>query len=147
MEVSQDQLIDVGLNVIGFLAAGGLLLLISSFFRKDRETIPAVEAVATTAPEPEPVDLSEEDTPAPDLEFMSFSPPNAEAAVDGSDSVKSAPSAEVSRRDRSEIIRVAREMIQARRTTEEIANKLPLSEAELAMLSRNNTGVDGEDNG
>jgi hypothetical protein len=147
MEVSQEQLIDVGLNVIGFLAAGGLLLLISSFFRRDRTTKPAAEVVSSGEPGTVLVDLPENDNPAPDLEFVSFTPLSEETDDRTTESVTQRPSTEVSRRDRSEVIRMAREMIKARRSTEEITDELPLSEAELAMLSRNNTGIDGEDNG
>jgi hypothetical protein len=121
--------------VVGFLAAGGFFLVISSMVRgrqgrKSTETVvdekPAVAKAAAPAVEGRSslsfVSLASE-RPGKKTEAKEASPTPTETA------------AESMRRNRAEVINLARKMIAARESREAIAGKLPISEAELSMLS------------
>ncbi len=149
MDVSQDQLIDLALNLIGFLAAGGLLMIVASMFGRRGNKQPVTDTAETPHTEapviPAAPAESEEDNS--DLQFINLSQSSATPEKETPAPEEQGPAGGVTRRNRSEIIRLAREMIEARRSTEEIAHSLPVSEAELAMLSQNTPAFHGEDNG
>lgn len=147
MEVSQEQLIDMGLNIIGFLAAGGLLVIVSSAFRgrgKGRAAIVAQPTVATDTPTESVPATNTDDS---DMEYVSLVPTGSIEKVESPTEAMVGNGSGIKRRNRSEIISMAKEMLQARRSTQEITDSLPVSEAELALLSQSNNGSHGEDNG
>ena len=81
------------------------------------------------------------------MEYVSLVPTGSIEKVEPSTEAKVGNGSGIKRRNRSEIISMAKEMLQARRSTQEITDSLPVSEAELALLSQNNNGSHGEDNG
>ena len=138
MDVTMDQLIDTGLNMLGFLVAGGLMLVLLSIFRPRTATPPASEASPElpTADET-PADRSAA-TPVEStaMTFVSLAPPGPSDETTRPVS----PATEEHNRDRrcrrADAIRLARDLIAAREPKGAIAEKLPLAEAELALLSR-----------
>ena len=140
MDVTMDQLIDTGLNMLGFLVAGGLMLVLLSIFRPRTSTPPASEASPElpTADET-PADRSAAapvESTSTAMTFMSLAPPGP-----SDETTKPVPPATEEnnrdrRRRRADAIRLARDLIAAREPKGAIAEKLPLAEAELALLSR-----------
>ncbi len=134
--ISLDRAIDVGLNVIGFLAAGALMMVVSSMFRRNRRT-ETIDEVAAKPEEALTVAPGESESPGEhprsSISFVSFGdkPKRQEATVTERTSRTNAPGG---RRNRAEVIRLAKEMIDARKSGEEIRKRLPITEAELAML-------------
>jgi hypothetical protein len=131
MDVLNDQLIDIGLNILGYLIAGALGMLVYSTFRRGDRAPAAVPVEAT------PTEKNSE--PAPDkrsLEFVSFKPtPTAEIGEGTAPAEPSQPKVDRQRRaDRAEIVRLAREMIKAGTPETTIKRTLPISEGELALL-------------
>jgi hypothetical protein len=124
-----DIIIDLALNVVGFLAAGVLSLVIYSIFRRgDRaatpEPRPAAAAATTTTAHPA-------ETPAPaapsrpgKVQFVGFGE-RTEKPSAGNDPL---------RRNRADVLRIAREMIRTGSSDAEIKAALPISDTELAVL-------------
>ena len=131
--VSADMFLDAALNVVGFLAAGGLLLVITSMVR-GRQARTSTDEIRD---EPSPVNeaaapLAEGRT---SLSFVSLASERPDRTPEPEATVPTETAAESIRRNRAEVINLARKMIAARESREAIADKLPLSEAELSMLS------------
>jgi hypothetical protein len=133
MEVSQDQLISLALNFVGYIAAGALWMVIFSFYR-DRKKAgaavrgPAAEPVVTKAV-PETVKPAREKT---NVEFVSLTRSTGQAAAATVD-----PAPVVggqNRRNRAEVIKMAQEMLKANVNSEKIKHTLPITEGELAMI-------------
>ncbi|MBN1211692.1 MAG: hypothetical protein JXA92_03870 [candidate division Zixibacteria bacterium] len=133
MEVSQDQLIGIALNALGYLAAGALWMVIYSFFKDRRKAGAAVnEPVRTTGgaqTSPETVSPAREKTP---VEFINLS--RSSGAADKPVATSPATGAEQNRRNRAEVIKMAREMLKANISSEKIKHSLPITEGELAMI-------------
>jgi hypothetical protein len=135
MDVSLDQLIDVGLNVVGFLLAGGLILTLSSLLRRRDQS--GLRTAGSGGKAVKVADVQEADisrTPA-GMEFVRLSDGLDRKSPNPKDSGVSAPVAEKTRRNRAEVIRMARKMLAESRSPSAVAGDLPISEAELAMLS------------
>jgi len=118
MDVLNDQLIDIGLNVLGYLVAGALGMLIYSTFHGSRKApaVVPVESAQTKGPQSTKVvsevgenEISQAAEPTPRIDRNK-------------------------RADRVEIVRLAREMIKAGTNGETIRRTLPISEGELALL-------------
>ncbi len=126
-----DLIIDLALNVIGFLAAGVLSVTIYSIFRRDSRSAtpkPAkakVAATETAAPGTADATPSAKRTARPGkVQFVGFGEGSADSAA-GRDPL---------RRNRTDVLRIAREMIRTGSTAAEIKAALPVSDAELAVL-------------
>ncbi len=135
MDVISEQLMDAGLNALGYLVAGGLGMLVYSVFRS-RRRVPAVQAVGTESqPQPQPTKKTQDKK----VEFINLlSSDSSRAARSSSGNVGSASSAGTGRRDRTEIVRLAREMIKAGTPHEMIKRTLPITDGELALLRTGN---------
>lgn len=130
--LSNEQLIDVGLNAAGFLIAGMLLMLIRSFFSgKTPRPKPAVAADIQTAaartPEPE---TKKAEPVGP--EFVSFSnmagsSSHKNIATDGKHDSKI--------RNRQEIIRMAKKVLSGDGGSGS-TESLPITDGELAMIKQ-----------
>jgi hypothetical protein len=127
MDVINDRIIDVGLNVLGYLIAGGLGMLLHSSVqaRRLRRVATPVAATPTEVPATRTVPVGD---PGNGLEFVSF----------GADAQPAAPEPVLPpsslHRNRREIIRLAREMLQAGTAGDQIKKTLPISQSELALL-------------
>ena len=121
MEFSSQLTWDVALEMVGFLAAFGLGLTVHSLLGRRRE--PTVEGPAAGTSTPAAT------TPPRRMQFIRF----GEEAVESSPG--RAPSAPAGHRsDRTEIVRVAREMIKAGASRQRIQRVLPVSDTELTLL-------------
>ena len=130
MDVINDRIIDVGLNVIGYLIAGGLGMLMHSALRSRRLRVAAVSEAAAAA------ESAERRTQAAvesgrNIEFVSF---GTEAPGVAPADAEVTPRPNSAHRNRREIIRLAREMLQSGTTGEQIRRTLPISQSELSLL-------------
>ena len=123
MDLSNDMLIDLGLNIAGFLVAAGLMLVGRSIFSRSSKPIEATPDIAPVTP---PIEKTNRTLSAREpMDVITFGNNN---------DVKNTGTTE-QRRNRAEVIRIAREMIASGTSTDKIRSTLPLSEAELAVLS------------
>ena len=149
MELSQQIIIEVALNIVGYLAAGALSILIYRNFARPagrNTTSPEVESERAMKSEP----LTESAPPREltrSVEFINFgtgvsSRPASPAKMLSNSTVRGGANAAV-RRDRADIIRIAKEMMKAGATAEKIKGVIPISEAELSLLSMGKTAEAG----
>jgi hypothetical protein len=131
MDGLQDQLIDISLNTLGYLIAGLLGMVIYSIANNRRS------AGATASQVPKPSPSRAKASAAADVEFLNLRQLQNSSSRD-SKAAKSAtaPSNTSSRRDRTEVIRIAREMVKAGTSTEMIKRTLPISDGELALIQQ-----------
>ena len=130
MDVRPDQLIDVSLTAAEMLVAGLLGTLLYSL--RGRRThahnkrIDASTSLAVSTPNTAPARSG-----TSNIEFVSFGAP----AGDRSARVDAAPAlAEARRRNRADIIRQARQMIECGAATHDITRTLRLTDGEIALL-------------
>src|SRR3989304_2909029 len=110
MGFSSNQLIDIALNVAGSLAAGGLWLVIFSQFRRRRES----ESVPEASNVPARLVVAHPKEDRKKAEFV-----NLREATDS-------PAPGAYRRNRAEVVRLAREMLQSGSTAERVKEVLPI---------------------
>jgi len=121
MGISQEILSDAALNVVGYLIAGALLTLLYSSFtnRSGKKT-----AAATANPAP-----GSGETPIPNgtrrVEFVDLRSVSTN---------RSAAESQNRQRNRAEVMRLAREMLQSGTPRDNVRNLLPISEGEMALL-------------
>lgn len=134
LEIPYEQLIEIGLNVLGYLVAATLGMVVYSMFHRRRADAPAVAASTghavqanIAAPTAEAVE-GRRSINYVDLRRSDASEPNGDMAGAVSRSSSTA------RRDRAEIMRLAREMMKAKTPPEMIKRTLPISDGELALL-------------
>ncbi len=138
--VTTDFAIDMTINAVCYLIAGVIGVVIYRLFRQGDKTASVAPATVHAAER----NASQTASPAPSyssanrVQFIRFG--------EGGRQTRSEPTAEpvlsdsqVNRRNRSEIIRVARGMLKAGATHDNIKKVLPISEAELSLLSMNNS--------
>ncbi|MHA1795922.1 MAG: hypothetical protein ACTSUK_07410 [Promethearchaeota archaeon] len=134
MELSQEILIETGLNVLGYLIVSMLSIMIYSMFKGKDKSV-TLSKNQSTIDENRICDkkiLKNENTP--DMtNFISFG-----SSKTTEDVVSEPVKANSIRRDRPQIIRIARDMIKAGASEENIMRVLPISEAELSILSMTN---------
>lgn len=139
MDVSTQTLVETGLNVIGFLTAAGLWMLLTS--RRNRNT-GAVEPAkgqetvkAITPPVVSPIDSIETvaSSEGADMAFVSFNSPGRVTAHNGN---KMSARREIPShlKGRAETIRLARQMLVGGSSLSEIKRSLPVTDGELALL-------------
>jgi hypothetical protein len=141
MDVFDDRFIDVGLNAVGYLAAGLLWTLVySAFTRKSRlaaSTDPQA-AVVSGSDAPLTTEASTSDERRR-LEFVTFrqpKPPRQDA--DERNRPGTATETASRHRDKAEIIRLARQMLASGASEEKIKKTLPIGDGELALLDQRN---------
>jgi hypothetical protein len=134
MDVLNEQVIDIGLRVTGYLAAAGLGMLLYSAIRGRRR---ATATVGTPEVSSEPTRAAASAQSA--VQFVSLRHPQSNTVATRTEgSASTSPQKTDIRRDRPEIIRLARQMLKAGTPTEMIRRTLPISDAELAFLQSAN---------
>jgi hypothetical protein len=141
MEVTNEQLINTALNIVGYMAAGVFwIMLYKTFSRAKQKT--ATNTVANeknvsekTTKTPGATDRSDKlKSTNQKLEFIKLGGTASKkpeiTAVDTAP--KSVPAAK--NRNRAEVIRLAREMLSSQTPVDKIKQTLPISEGELAMI-------------
>ena len=140
MDVNQMQLLDMGLNALGFIAGGGVLVVLASIFRrKERQKVPAEVAPGpqTTKEQPDRVPAA---SSGPGFEFIDLS-----AGIESKASPKRQSSELThSRRNRAEVYELAQRMLQSRKPTREISDELGMSQAEVSLLKARSEQPKGE---
>lgn len=135
MDVTIDQLIDVALNMAGFMAGGALMMVLASMFRRRQPHQAAVPA-AVKPIDPAPVEKPRPAKTVPTrMQFIKFGETAVSRPTERRSAAVGSKTSTPVRRNREEVIRLAREMIAAKQPKDKIARSLPVSEAELAMLS------------
>lgn len=138
--MTTDFAIDMLVNIVGYLIAGAVGILVYRLFHSKSEG--DLSEVADSAKlnsekpslnQPTAVGAAERR-----VQFIRF---GERPVVKSANRRSTATGAEgsVGRRNRTEIIRVARSMIKAGATHDSIRKVLPISEAELSLLSTNNS--------
>jgi hypothetical protein len=120
MGISQNQLIDIALNIAGALAGGALWLVVLSILRHRRQPAAAHQVAAATAPRTSAERPTEGRRKA---EFVALR------------DAEEAPAAGSYQRNRAEVIRLAREMLKSGSSAQRVQELLPISDGELAMLT------------
>ena len=132
MDMSQDLLIDVGLNMIGFLAAGGLLLVVYSMFhRQSRQPVQQQQQTSALSAAPDST-IPTSSYVRSRMEFVRFGEQPSVGQQDNNTSEKKSDGFS----KRASVIKTARNMITAGASVEDVRAALPLSDAELAVLMR-----------
>ncbi len=134
--ISQDLLIDTALNVSGYVAAGALWLVLSSLFQ--RSTRRAASGAPAEIHTESKVAAVHQDAIVEKrrLEFVDL---KGSESTSGRISLAAEAAGRESgnyRRNRVEVMRMAREMLEAGSSRDRIKQTLPISEGELAMLTR-----------
>lgn len=127
MEISSGFIMDMTLEAIGYLAAGAFSIVVYSMFNRRRTT------TATEAEGRERIEAAL--APERRIQFVKFGQETGRSAGAGNMSGREPVSPGVSRQSRADIIRIARGMIKAGATSDKIKKVLPISEAELALMS------------
>lgn len=138
MDISSEFYVDLLLNLIGYLAAGALVWtvypMVASRLRRRSVTL-----VRPEAPPSRPLRVQQ---PADAPQFMRLQEPTPTAQTFIADADKPTERSSMlrpsERRDRVDIIRIAREMLKAGADNRRIQQVLPVSEAELALLTMQN---------
>jgi hypothetical protein len=138
MDISSGFYVDLLLNLIGYLAAGALVWTVyptvAPRLRRHSAALGRPEAQLSR---PLPV---QQPSVAP--QFMRLHDPTPQAQTFAADDDRPTERSSVlrlsERRDRVDIIRIAREMLKAGADNRRIQQVLPVSEAELALLTMQN---------
>ena len=112
MDVLNDRILDIALNVAGYLIAGALGMLVYSVFRARRVATPQANAVPVAAPL-----VSNGGAHFVDLRATAAPATNP-----------------TGRRDKTEVVRLARRMMQAGADRDTIKRTVPISDGELNLL-------------
>jgi len=138
--LTTDFAIDMAVNIVGYLIAGTIGVMIYRLFRRGprvTEESLASDSVGT----PEYAGVARPSTAQAvtnRVQFIRFGERKAPQTESQAPRLTSSDGG-VNRRNRTEIFRVARSMIKAGATHDSIRKVLPISEAELSLLSTNNS--------
>ena len=131
MDVLSEQALDLGLTLVGYLAAVGLGMLLHSAI-VGRRRRPAVSAVSTGEAGVRISPSTADQTTR--VQFIDLSRQRSGGGAPSTSAVYAAAPGRDGRRDRVEIIRLARQMLRAGAAAERVKQTLPISEAELTLL-------------
>lgn len=131
MEVQTDKIIDLSLTIAQALCAGSLAILLYSWRNRSsviRAETPEMKVVAS-APAAVPSAAREVTEGKHTIQFVSLAPKSEPQSGRIRDSL-----IEARRRNRADIIRQARQMIEQGTTNREITQRLRMTDGELALL-------------
>ena len=139
MDFSPEFLIDWSLNVAGYVVAGLLSVAIFSSFNRNKKTAhqTITDKTEETNLSTKPVSLPKNYNTNSKLEFIKLGETASDFSQDSTSKNNTNNLTGVIRRNRSEVLRVAREMLNAGASPEKIKSELPVSETELSLLSLN----------
>ena len=130
MEFSQNTIIDLALNVGGFLAAGALWTVLYALFtrpssrgRSAQNDVPAEASAASAA-------IGDAVRQKRSPQFIDLT-----TGSRASELGKNASAPDQYRRNRSEVIRLARAMLKDGRSQQQVRDLLPITDGELALLA------------
>jgi len=133
---SKEMLLDIGLNLAGFLTAGGLLAMFHSLFVRRHRTTGSTVAV----PIPESAPKADETaiaTPAPNDEHVEFLDlKNMTWNTKNNSRTRTSRSAGHPARNRQDVLRLAKQLLSQKHEERELKRELPITDGELAMVKR-----------
>lgn len=131
MELSQEILIETGLNALGYIIMSILSIMIYSMFKGKNKSVALNKSKSvideSNACEKE---ILKNENVSDVANFISFGASRTTSKAN-TETVKT----NSSRRDRPQIIKIAKDMIKAGATEKNIMSVLPISEAELSILN------------
>jgi hypothetical protein len=135
MEFSPETMIDVGLSVAGYLAAGALWMVLYTLFsgRQRAETMAPAAAGLSSDPMTR-IAIGDAVREKKSLQFVDLRGSKSSTSTTGAE-MPVGPRADQYRRNRAEVIRMAREMLKDGRPREQVRDLLPISDGELALLA------------
>ncbi|UCG61016.1 MAG: hypothetical protein JSV52_11900 [Candidatus Zixiibacteriota bacterium] len=135
MDISQQFLIDMALNIGGYLLAALLGIVIYSLFNRRKKVAAVACDEPTTANGDTPAASVETEVVPRKIEFIKLSE-ESDPTPNASGHARRPTAGDVSRRrDRADVIRVARTMLKAGAPHDKIKRVIPISDAELSLLS------------
>lgn len=135
MDFSQQFLIDMAVNMGGYLLAGLVSVVIYSLLHRQRHSAAAAETTPNEVPGREAASKPSAEKETRRIEFIKLDErPNTDSAGTAQEAEPNAASVG-DRRNRAEIIRIARTMLKAGASEEKIKRLIPVSDAELSLLS------------
>ncbi len=140
MELSQEMIIDIAMNAAGYVIVSILAVIIYTIFqKKDTETIGASTSAALIVKRAPAKNIRNERPVNEKIEFINFLT-DSNSTEDKADLVQDEEipikiENNTARRDRSDIIRIAKEMLKAGADNDRIMGVLPISMAELSLLT------------
>lgn len=141
MHIDQQTLIEVGLNAAGYLTAALLTLLIYAGYinRKYRSILKAVQQTSAGASSGMPATLAQRPVQHKAPEVVSLGGQSADAVTavrTGTYDSYDEPSGKTQyTRNRAEVIRLARKMLEAGNSAERVADLLPVTESEMRLIT------------
>lgn len=139
MEVNQMQLLEIGLNALGFIAGGGILMVLASMFRRKGSKIVPADTIAA-APAKDMPTKPDSGSSAKGFEYIDLSGSNKDVTRPAKKSAELTRS----RRNRAEVYDLARRMLNARKPVREISDELSMSRAEVSLLKARSMQDKGE---
>ncbi|MBN2227407.1 MAG: hypothetical protein JW763_08575 [candidate division Zixibacteria bacterium] len=132
--ISNEMLRDIGLNLAGFLAAGGMLGIVYSLFFRRARTETVTEAKPALQPAAPPV-VADRIAPKDEhLEFIDLK--HMTWNTNTNSRTRTSRSAGRPARDRQDVLRLAKQLLTQKHEERELKQKLPITDAELAMTRR-----------
>ena len=136
MDFSQEFIMDIAINAAGFLTAGLIGMVFYALFSKKskttkKEVLQEINNTLSKATQTVPTVQAKS---SPSVKFIQLGA-NGKAVEQPALSKENKPT---QRPSRKEVIQLARKMLEAGSTTDNIKRILPVSDAELALLSLNN---------
>lgn len=130
MELSIDLLANVALDVMGYLAAGALAVVLYQLLQKNKKRVITAPVEKTDAGEKSRNGVSDMKAEGKNLQFVNFQENKHNNSSDYGKYRGGNP-----RRSRDDVIRLARQMIASGTPDARIRELLPITEAELALLN------------
>lgn len=135
MDISSDFFVDMFLNLVGYLAAGALgVVVYPTLARWLKRHFAVVAPLPVTSAQAET-----KETASSAAQFLRLGSPSIETrSAPGAVAAEAPRTTAADHRNRVDIIRIAREMLKAGADNKRIQQVLPVSEAELALLNFQN---------
>jgi len=132
--ISQEALVDIGLNLAGFLTAGILMALIYSIFNSRRKVPAAAGSVVPIKLPDGPANESTEVNKTANVAFVDFKTMARNNNCENQPPPKR--QVEGNSRNRQEVIRLARKLLADKHNEAQIKRTLPITDGELSMVKQ-----------
>jgi hypothetical protein len=138
MEFSQDNIIDLSLTIAGYMAAGALWTVLYSLFTRPQKSERAVTA-SSTETDATRAAISDAVRERRSLQYVDLrgaaSPQMATPQTTTPTNDRTGNRLDQYRRNRAEVVRLAREMLKDGRSQQQVRELLPITDGELALLA------------
>ncbi len=141
IDLISEQSIDIGLNLIGYLAAGMFWMLIHTAWTNRNKKEAAVNTTAANlniTNQPLNIQKPEPRKPAQNVQFLNLASPVEPVSQSQREKIPTVIEPSSNRRDRQDIVRIARQMIKNGVNDNQVKATLPISDGELALIKQSN---------